>query len=250
MTIGVDKKVLEDLAIANWILFNEKVLDGWGHVSMRHPTDPSRFLLSRALAPVAVTPDDILEHGLDGEPIEADGPRAYMERHLHSQIYVARPDVNAIVHGHSPALVAMSITDIPLRAAYHMAGFLHHGVPVFEMQDVAGDGSDMLIVGHELAKGLADALGGATVALIRGHGSVVVGPHLESAVARSIYTEANAAIQLAACSVSRDVRYLSKAEGMASDATYDSAGQMTNSYGRPYQIWKSSAIAARNAKGN
>src|SRR5436189_1340550 len=95
------KAVIDDLVMGNRILYHQGVVDGYGHVSGRDPRNPERFLLSRARAPGLVEPSDIMEFGLDGEPIDHDGRPVYSERFIHSEIYRARSDVNGVVHSHS-----------------------------------------------------------------------------------------------------------------------------------------------------
>src|SRR5204863_6523070 len=99
------KAVIDDLVMGNRILYDQGVVDGYGHVSGRDPRNPERFLMSRARAPGLVEPSDIMEFGLDGEPIKGGGPPVYSERFIHSEIYRARPDVNSVVHSHSPTVV-------------------------------------------------------------------------------------------------------------------------------------------------
>src|SRR5665647_48527 len=102
---AVDAQLIDDLVAANRILADQGVLDGWGHVSVRHPRDPNRFLLSRSRAPELVSADDIMEFDLDSNPVESKGRPLYTERFIHGEIYKTRPDVMAIVHTHAPALV-------------------------------------------------------------------------------------------------------------------------------------------------
>src|SRR4051812_23832785 len=117
-------ELTDDLVVANHILYNEGVVDGFGHVSVRHPQRPDRFLLSRSLAPAVVRHEDVMEHDLDGEPVDAQSRRAYLERFIHSEIYRARPDVQAIVHSHSPAIILYTVTGAALKPIYHMSAFL------------------------------------------------------------------------------------------------------------------------------
>lgn len=179
-----------DLAIANRILANKNVLDAYGHVSVRDAANPDRFLLARNMAPAAVTQDDVQSFDLDAV---TDDPRPpYLERFIHSEVYRARPDVHAVVHSHSPSVLPFTVVSQPLAAISHMAGFLQDGAPVFEIRDVAGDASDLLIRSQTLAASLCAVLGSGAVALMRGHGSVVVGDSLAMVVHRAVFTEMNA----------------------------------------------------------
>ena len=110
--------VIGDLIAANHILAQERIVDGFGHVSVRHPATPERFLMSRSVAPELVEAADVMEYGLNGEPIEARGRSSYQERFIHSEIYRIRRDVNAVVHCHTPSLIPFANSDVPLRAMY------------------------------------------------------------------------------------------------------------------------------------
>src|SRR5439155_1292062 len=124
---------------------DRQVLDGYGHVSARHDRDPSRYLMSRSLAPELVTAGDVLEYDLDSNPVDARARASYLERFIHGEIYKARPDVRSIVHNHSPSVIPFGVTGVPLRPLYHMSAFLWEGVPVFDIRQAAGGPSDMLV---------------------------------------------------------------------------------------------------------
>ncbi|MGH8613889.1 MAG: class II aldolase/adducin family protein, partial [Gammaproteobacteria bacterium] len=181
-----DRHLLADLVAANRILTDYGVLDGYGHVSVRHNRDPNRYLLSRSLAPALVTVNDIMEYDLDSTPVDAQDRTLYLERFIHGEIYKVRPDVQAVVHNHSPSVIPFGVTTVPLRPLYHMAAFIGEGAPVFEIRNVGGM-TDMLIRHPELGRALAETLGTRAAALMRGHGAVVVGASLAAVVARSIY---------------------------------------------------------------
>src|SRR5262249_49340163 len=127
-----DPQLIEDLVAANRILAQQGVVDGYGHVSVRDPRDPNRYLMSRSLAPELVTAADILEYDLDSNPVAAAGRSLYLERFIHGEIYKARSDVKAVVHNHSPSVIPFGVTTVPLRPLYHMSAFVGAGVPAFE----------------------------------------------------------------------------------------------------------------------
>jgi ribulose-5-phosphate 4-epimerase/fuculose-1-phosphate aldolase len=210
-----------ELVDANHILFDQGVVDGFGHVSMRHPIRPDRFLLARSMAPALVTETDVLEFDPDGAPTEAGGPAVYLERFIHSEIYRMRPDVVSVVHSHSPAVVPFSVVSgTKLRPICHMCGFLGAATPVFEIRDVAGPGSDLLIRDSRLGAALAQSLGQSAAILMRGHGSTVVGGTLRQAVFRAVYTEVGARLQSEAMRLG-PVTYLTEEEGEATARTND-----------------------------
>ncbi|HVH78042.1 MAG TPA: class II aldolase/adducin family protein [Stellaceae bacterium] len=237
-TMPANPVFIEDLVAANRILSNEGVVDGFGHVSVRHDGASDVFLLARSMAPGLVTAADIMQFGLDGEVRGDDRRTAYVERYIHSEIYKAQPEVVAIVHSHSPAVIPFGVTAARLRPVYHMSSFLGTEVPVFEIRDTHGDATDMLIRSPALGAALAQRLGHATVALMRGHGNVVVGRSLPEVVFRAIYTEMNARLQTEALRLGDgQVTYLSDAEAAASMAT--NAGVLT----RAWELWKAAALA-------
>src|SRR5262245_10957868 len=118
----VDPALIEDLVAASRILAGEGVLDSYGHVSMRHPANPERYLMSRSLAPALVTADDIMELDLESNPVDARGRTMFRERFIHGMILKARPDVMAVVHSHSPAVIPFGITPVKMKPTFHMAG--------------------------------------------------------------------------------------------------------------------------------
>lgn len=187
--------VLDDLVAANHILARKEVLDEYGHMSARDLAEPERFYMSRVSAPALVSAEGIAAFDLDGRAVGETGKRYHGERFIHSEIYRARPDVKAIVHCHAAALILFGATGAALRPVYHMAGFLGTGVPTFEIRDVAGL-SDMQVSSPPLGAALARSLGDHAVALMRGHGAVVVGASVKRAVYRAIYAVKNAQMQL------------------------------------------------------
>lgn len=233
-----DPTVVEDLVAANRILFDQGVVDGFGHVSARHDKDPDRFLLSRSMAPGLVTAADIMEFDLDGTPVDPRGRAVYLERFIHGEIYRLRPDVAAVVHSHSPAVIPFGVSHAPLRPLYHMSGFLGTGAPVFEIRDAGGPATDMLIRNRELGHALAAALGDRPVILMRGHGSTVVGPSIRQAVFRAVYTEVNARLESEALRLG-DVTFLNEQE--AAKAMTTNAAQVD----RPWELWRKKAMEGR-----
>ena len=208
-----------ELVDANHILFDQGVVDGFGHVSVRHPDRNDRFLLARSMAPALVTEGDVLEFDLEGSAVEKGGPAAYLERFIHSEIYRKRPDVSAVVHSHSPSVVPFGVVSgVKLRPMFHMCGFLGGGTPVFEIRDFAGNGSDLLISNSRLGTALAESLGEGPAVLMRGHGSTVVGSTLRQVVFRAVYTEVGARLQTEAMRLG-PVTYLTEEESIGTTKT-------------------------------
>ncbi len=230
----------DELVTANHILYDQGVVDGFGHVSVRDSRDPNRFLLARSMAPGLVTAADILTFDLDGNALDAQGRAVYLERFIHSEIYKAHPEVKAVVHSHSPSVIPFGATEVPLRPIYHMSSFLGAGVPVFEIRDAGGDATDMLVRNSALGAALAQKLGGAAAVLMRGHGDVVVGGSLHEVVFRAIYTETNARLEADALQLGRGrVVFLNEAEAAASAKTNAALVD------RAWQLWARRAEGAR-----
>ena len=203
--------ILGDLVAANRILSHEGVVDGYGHVSVRHPDKPERFFLARSRSPELVERADLLEFGLDGEPVKDNGPDVYKERYIHAAIFEARPDVMSVVHNHSEELLPFGVTEMPLRPVFHTAARIGPEVSVWDIAEKFGD-TDMLVTNMEQGRDLAAALGGNRLVLMRGHGASVAMPGLQFAVTTSIYAQANARVQMNAMRMGQTVKYLSPGE--------------------------------------
>jgi HCOMODA/2-hydroxy-3-carboxy-muconic semialdehyde decarboxylase len=219
-----------ELALANRILVRQGVLDAFGHVSVRHPQRPDRFLLARNMAPASVTPADVQELDFEGNVIGSDA-NPYLERFIHGAILRERPDAMSVVHSHSPAVIPFSVAKgVALRAVSHMGSFLGEATPLFEIRDVAGDGSDLLVRDDALGRALARSLAGGPAVLMRGHGITVVGASLREAVFRAVYAEFNARIQADALKLG-PVTFLTPREAAASAAS--NASQID----RAWNVW-------------
>jgi HCOMODA/2-hydroxy-3-carboxy-muconic semialdehyde decarboxylase len=236
----LDRELVDDLVAANRTLARLNVLDAFGHVSVRDPRDPHRYLISRSIAPESITAADILVLDLDSQTVDPkdEGKLLYRERFIHGEIFKARPDVNAVVHSHSPTVVPFTVTRAKLRPLLHNAGFLGLGVPLFEIRKSVGDGTDLMILTPNLGKDLAKQLGkDAAVILMRGHGDSVVGPTLRDAVFRAYYTEVNARQQLAALTIGGPINFMTKAEAITAN------GAMLGASARPWALWRKRALA-------
>jgi len=238
-------ELIQDLVDANHILYHQGIVDAFGHVSVRHDGDPGRFLLARNMAPGRVQASDIVEYAVDsGEAVLPDPPRGYLERFIHSEIYKVRPDVMAVVHNHSPAVLPFCISrGARLRPVCHMAGFLggsaaRDGPEVFEIRDHAGMATNLLVSSRELGAALAHTLGASRVVLMRGHGCTVVGESLPVAVFRAVYTEVNAKLVLQALPLG-ELNALTPEEADATRITNE--GQAA----RPWALWREQARRQR-----
>ena len=235
-------QLIEDLVVANHILFDQGVVDAFGHVSVRHDARPDRFLLARNMAPGRVAAQDIVEFTLDGEAVNANGRKVYLERFIHGEIFRRRPDVMAVVHSHSHAIVPLSVVKgLRMKAIFHMAGFVGQGAPVFEIRDAGGEATDLLISSNHLGRALAREFDGHDIVLMRGHGSTVVGGSIPQAVYRAVYAELNARYVVEASRLG-EVTYLTEGESRACVSSIEAQVQ------RPWDLWVEQARAKRAAR--
>jgi ribulose-5-phosphate 4-epimerase/fuculose-1-phosphate aldolase len=221
---------LDELVTANRILAREGVVDSFGHVSIRHPGRPDRYLLSRARAPECIEIDDLMEFALDGASIDAAGRTAYAERFIHGGVYEARADVRAVVHHHSPSVIPFSVTAAPLSPIMHMCAGMGMQVPTWDSRTGFGD-TNLLVTTMEMARSLTVALGNRPVILMRGHGAVVAGASLREVVFNSIYLQLNADLQMKARALG-DITFLSEGEVAA---VLRSRGSFT--FERAWEYW-------------
>jgi ribulose-5-phosphate 4-epimerase/fuculose-1-phosphate aldolase len=234
------RELIEELVAANQILFDQGVVDAFGHISVRHDKRPDRFLLARNMAPSQVTAEDIVEFTLDSDAVNAAGRKVYLERFIHGEIYRARPNVVSVVHSHSHSIVPLSVVKgMRLKAIFHMAGFVGQGAPVFEIREAGGDATDLLISSNALGQALAKHFDGHDIVLMRGHGSTVVGGSVKQAVYRAVYAELNARYQLQAMQLG-DVTFLTEGESQA--CVQNVEGQVQ----RPWDMWLEQARARLN----
>ena len=225
------ENAMREVVIANRILANERVVDAYGHVSVRHPLDPTRYLLSRSRAPELVERGDVIEFDLEGKAVSGDARPPYLERFIHGGIFVRRPDVTCVVHSHAATVVPFAASSVPLKPIYHMSSFLRTGAPVFEIREKFGM-TDLLIRNNAHGAALAEKLGDNSTVLMRGHGYCTVGASIPEAVFRAYYAQVNADLQQRAIALGGHVTYLEDEEARLYDETNRSV------IGRPWGLWK------------
>ena len=222
---------LEELVTANRILSHEGVVDAFGHISMRHPDRPNRYILSQSRAPNLVDVPDLMEYTLNGDPINQQGRNMYSERAIHGGIYEARDDVKAIVHNHSPSVVPFTVTKTPLRPIFHLAAIIGPELPIWDIRHNFGD-TDMLVRTMEQGRDLARCLGNRRVSLMRGHGCVIAGSSVKEVVMASVYLQVNAGLLLESLKLG-DIEYLTPGEiKQMSESQLDPKIQH-----RPWEYW-------------
>jgi len=241
-----------DIVDASHILHYNGIVDAFGHISVRHPTDSSLFIMSRNLAPALVAhATDLVEYKVsDASPVRVIGaddqkefPRGFLERYIHSEIYKWFPSIHSVVHAHTASVLPFACTKTPLRAVFHMAGSIGLKTPVFDPAEldasVLGENRNMLIGSEPLGAALAEKFGpegtaNQAVVLMRGHGMTVVGSSIQQAVYRAIVTKDNAAILRDVLSMGLSDSLVPLSEREAKDAGHANDGQV----GRPWALWK------------
>jgi HCOMODA/2-hydroxy-3-carboxy-muconic semialdehyde decarboxylase len=230
--------LIRDLVIANRILAREDVVDAYGHVSIRNPENPRHFFLSRSVAPELVEPEDIVELGLDGEPVREEKRALYLERFIHAAILEARPEINAVVHAHAEDILPFGIAQAtPLRPVIHSGSFIGAHVPVWDIADKFGD-TNLLVTNMAQGRDLATCLGSNNVALMRGHGFASAGRSLIEVVRMSVYLPRNARALLRAKQLGGEVKYLRQGEIDARNRGYSPYSPET---WRAWEYWANKA---------
>jgi ribulose-5-phosphate 4-epimerase/fuculose-1-phosphate aldolase len=220
MTMNSLDTLIQDLVIANRILAKEDVVDAYGHVSVRHPENPNRFLIARSVSPELVGAEDIVELGLDGQPVGDDKRPLYLERFIHAAIFEGRPDVMAVVHAHAEDTLPFGVaTATRLRPVIHSGAFIGPEVPVWDIADNFGD-TNLLVTDMAQGRDLAKRLGGNNVALMRGHGFAAASRSLIEVVRLSVYLPRNARILMRSMQLGGEIRYLSPGEIEARNRGY------------------------------
>jgi ribulose-5-phosphate 4-epimerase/fuculose-1-phosphate aldolase len=184
-------KLRTDLISACRILSQQKLVQGFGHVSARIPgTD--RFFITPRVSLALVEESELITMNLDGEVV--DGPHAApFEAWLHTAIMKSRSNVHAIARIHARVANMFSVTDRKLEPVHNHGSFFSGGVPVFQRPD--------LISTAPLGGQVAQALGDKPAVLLRGNGQVTVGRSLPEAVMMAIYLEEAAEILFGALQI-------------------------------------------------
>ena len=239
--------VVDDLVAAGHILSNETVIDAFGHVSGRHPTRPTHFLMSRARPPGLSEPSDIMEFDVNGDPVDAQGRHPYLERFIHAAVYEARPDVRSVVHDHSREVLPFSVSRVPLRPVGHTGGVIGETVPVWDVREHFGDRTNMLVSSLEMGRDLARRMGKAPTLLMRGHGAVIAAKSIRLATFTAIGLDTQARAL-------REALTLGAATGLSSGEAAATAGLFDpdaagNSIGRAWEYWCARANVPYRAKG-
>jgi len=226
------RTAVEELVLANHILYDQNAVDGYGHISVRNPANPNTFFLARSVAPSVVKVEDIMEFDMSGKALNGDTRVAYGERFIHSGVLKNRPDINSVIHGHASPVLPYGMTGTTLKPVYHMSAFLGDGAPIFEIRNFAkpNPDTDMFISNVELGDALSKTMGLQYFVLMRGHGYAAGADSIKKAVFRTVYAIQNASIQSEAMKMGQ-VQYLTPGEAVTAQETIE------KTIGRPWQLW-------------
>jgi ribulose-5-phosphate 4-epimerase/fuculose-1-phosphate aldolase len=226
-----------DLVVANRILAHERVLDAYGHVSIRHPLDPTRHFLARALSPGIIGLDDIVEFTHDGAAVGRETRSLYLERFIHGAVYEVRPDINAVLHAHAEDVLPFTISSVPFRPVIQNAGDMGATIPVWDIADRFGTDTDLLVRNLDQGRDLARTLAANRLALMRSHGFVSTGRTLNDLVRLSVFVPRNARVLMAAMRLGGDIKGLHAGE-IAARLAIDPEGPAMR---RGWEYWATEA---------
>lgn len=187
------QQLSSDIVAAARILSREGLVQGFGHVSARIP-DSDLFVITPRVSLELVEAEQLVVLNLAGKVLEAPVSPPF-ETALHTAIFNARPEVNAITRIHARTANMFSVTDTPLDAVHNHGSFFSGGVPVFRTID--------LISTRELGEGAAHALGNHAAVLLQGNGQVTVGRTIPEAVMMAIYLEEAAQVLYGAMQIGK-----------------------------------------------
>jgi ribulose-5-phosphate 4-epimerase/fuculose-1-phosphate aldolase len=239
------ERAKRDLVVANRILAHQRVLDAYGHVSIRHPLDATRHLLARSISPALADTADIVEFTHDGVPANPEKRPLYLERFIHGAVYSARPDVHAVLHAHAEDVLPFTISSIPFRAVLQNVGDIGLAIPTWDIADRFGPATDLLVRNIEHGRDLATTLADGRVALMRSHGFVSTGRTLNDLVRLAVYIPRNARVLMAALRLGGEVKGLHPGEVAARLAIDPESPAMR----RGWELWAHEAGCAHLLDG-
>jgi ribulose-5-phosphate 4-epimerase/fuculose-1-phosphate aldolase len=209
------------------------ILDAFGHVSVRNPRNPSHYFISRYISAGVVTPKDIIENDLDSQPVA--GPRSdqYQEVYMHGEIYKARPDVMAVLHAHTPEILAFTQSSVKLRPVVNGGTFVGSGLPMFDIRKF--DARETIITSPALGRSVAQVLGNKPAVLLTGHGIALTDSSLYGLITRAYNLRLNAKIQQQAIALGGRIAYLEQPE---SPPAAQPAGSGAGGFNRAWEYWK------------
>jgi ribulose-5-phosphate 4-epimerase/fuculose-1-phosphate aldolase len=208
--VQVDRRMSEaelrtQVALAGAVLHHQGLVDYLGHCSVRVP-DTDRVVIkpkhsTKTRSPGVLEPEDMIVIDLDGRLVEGqEAPPA--ESYIHTEIYRARPDVTAVVHTHQPAGTLLGVIGAELLPVLHVPAVLTYG------GEVASWDCPLLVTDAALAREMVQALGGAQLCHLVGHGIVSVGSDLRRAAVAAIALEQLAEANLTILQTGRTPRVI------------------------------------------
>lgn len=176
-----DVQARQKLVDAIRMLERAEIIDHNGHCSIRRDAN-SFYINSGASMRGALTVDDIVGVDLNGSLVEGSA-KPPLEFHIHSEIYRARPDVNAVMHTHPKWSTFLTMTGTPFKPVYAQ-GVLLGDMPVMD--------TPMSVNTKPMGERLAATLGQGPAVMLKAHGVVAVGADIVECFALAAYVEENA----------------------------------------------------------
>ena len=197
--------------------------------------------MSANMAPALVrsSSDLVIYNVSDAEPENANAPRGFIERYIHSEMYKRYPGVLCVIHSHADDVLPYTVSGVKFKAMNHMAGFIGEESPLFDIGDEyqEGDHHDLLVSTPRLGAALASSFVGArhdnpevpeqSLLLMRRHGFTTWGRGIKEAVYRAVYATKNASLQTTATllrSASDSLEQKQASEGSGGKPTQGSTG--------------------------
>jgi len=192
-----------------------------GHVSVRVPEDPTKFIVKgrgyRYDVIARMRPEDLVVCDLDANTVDAP-PNVVpcSEVKLHSCIYKARPDVQSIVHVHPRFAVVMSCIGAPIRPMCAEGNRLvMDPLPVYPKEKI--------ITTDEEGTEVARMLGPGKAMLLFGHGAITAGATMQESFTDMVHLEHQAEMNYYACTMGGlDHPYVSNELVMEAASTFGS----------------------------
>jgi ribulose-5-phosphate 4-epimerase/fuculose-1-phosphate aldolase len=227
------------LITANHILHYHGAVDGFGHISVRHPEKPDVYIMCGYMPPaLCKSAEDLIEYYVDGsDTVDPNAAKGYSERYIHGELFKQYPEIQCVVHSHAEPVIPYAVSEVSLVPVYHMSGFLKGKVPVWDIAPLYEDDyrQDMLVNNATFGASLAQAFSSSAsqhsgslterervaaapdynVVLMKRHGYTTHGKDIPTAVYRAIYTLINAGVQTNAMTISSAQYSPDQAEAVA-----------------------------------
>ena len=193
-------RVKETLARCYYLLAQKKMDDRtYTHLSARVPGEEAYYIYPLGLLFEEVTPDALIKVDFDGNIIEGNevtfNTTGYV---IHSSVYKARPEINAVFHIHTTAGVAVSCMRQGLLPLSQFALHFYNRLATYDYNAL---NLDLQSQGAQLAKDLGPT---HKAMLLKNHGTMTCGETAEEALFYLLFLEEACKVQIAAFTAGLD----------------------------------------------